>query len=180
MAARERKWTMASQQPTTDIDVRFSSPGAEARSWSEAEALLDAAQIYWLTTVRADGRPHVTPLLAIWLDGALYFSTGEEEQKARNIVANQHCVATTGCNTLNSGLDIVIEGTAQRVTDLADLQRLAALYESKHGWTFIARDGALHGDDAGEHRAIVYRIVPAKVLGFGKGEPFSQTRWRFQ
>jgi hypothetical protein len=27
--------------------------------------------------------------------------------------------------------------------------------------------------------AWVYEVVPAKVLGFGKGEPFSQTLWRF-
>lgn len=35
--------------------------------------------------MRADGRPHVTPLVAVWLDGAPHFSTGPAEQKAVNL-----------------------------------------------------------------------------------------------
>ena len=35
--------------------------------------------------VRRDGRPHVTPLPAMWLDGALHLCTGAHEEKARNL-----------------------------------------------------------------------------------------------
>ena len=44
---------------------------------------IEAAPLWWITTVRPDGRPHVTPLLAVWHEGALHFCTGSEEQKAR-------------------------------------------------------------------------------------------------
>jgi hypothetical protein len=27
--------------------------------------------------------------------------------------------------------------------------------------------------------AWVFEVAPTKVFGFGKGQPFSQTRWRF-
>ena len=73
------------QEPVTKLDERFSDPGTSATSWSAAREVLEAAQLSWVSTVRADGRPHVTPLVAVWLDETLYFSTGPTEQKALNI-----------------------------------------------------------------------------------------------
>ena len=64
------------------IDTRFSEPGSAATPWSQTRGVLEAAELFWTTTVRADGRPHVSPLVAVWLDDALHFSTGAEEQKA--------------------------------------------------------------------------------------------------
>jgi predicted pyridoxine 5'-phosphate oxidase superfamily flavin-nucleotide-binding protein len=43
-----------------EIDARFSAPGATSFAWDRVEAVLDAAQVFWVSTVRADGRPHVT------------------------------------------------------------------------------------------------------------------------
>lgn len=171
---------MTSKLPiATTIDARYSNPGAEPRAWSEADALLEKAEIYWLTTVRGDGRPHVTPLLALWIDSSLYFTTGDEEQKALNLQANAHCAVTTGCNVLNEGIDIVIEGVASLARGQEKLKPVAAGYQTKYGWTFHARDGQFYNDDHGGKPVLVYEVTPVKVLGFGKGEPFSQTRWRF-
>ncbi len=63
-------------KPVTEIDTRFSDPTAVATGWDETRRALEAAEIFWISTVRADGRPHVTPLVAVWLDGAIHFSTG--------------------------------------------------------------------------------------------------------
>src|SRR5262249_28957420 len=143
---------------------------------AEAREGLERAQVYWLSTVRPDGRPHVTPLLAVWLDGALYFCTGADERKAKNLARNPHCVITTGCNALDEGLDLVVEGDAVRVRDDATLRRLADAYAAKYGWRYSVRDGALHGEVG--NVAIVYEVPPITAFGFGKGT-FSQTRWRF-
>ena len=169
---------MTGQSPIGEVDTRFSSEGAKPTSWDVAAEHLERAEIYWLTTVRRDGRPHVTPLIAVWDDGALHFCTGPEEQKARNLEANTHCAATTGCNAMGEGLDLVVEGDAVRVTDDARLQRLADAWEAKYGtdWHFDVRDGAFH-HDAGH--ALVFEIAATRVFAFSKGEPFSQTRWRF-
>jgi len=67
------------------------------------------------------------------LDGALYFCTGPYERKAKNLVRNPHCILTTGCNTLDGGLDVVAEGKEVRVTDDARLGRVAGAYLSKYG-----------------------------------------------
>jgi pyridoxamine 5'-phosphate oxidase-like protein len=67
---------MANREPVAELDARFSSEDATAREWSEGRRYLDRAEVYWISTVRLDGRPHVTPLIAVWLYDALYFCTG--------------------------------------------------------------------------------------------------------
>ena len=69
-------------EPATKLDTRFSDRDAVATEWQETRRLLEAAELFWISTVRADGRPHVTPLVAVWLDGAVHFCTGATEQKA--------------------------------------------------------------------------------------------------
>lgn len=169
---------MGDEKPTTDLDSRFSVPDAVPTDWEAARERLAEAGVYWLSTVRPDGRPHVTPLLAVWLDGALHFCTGEDERKSRNLAANQHCVLTTGNDAVDEGLDLVVEGDAVRVRDDAVLRRLARAWEAKYGreWRFEARDGAFHHVQGGE--ALVYEVRPVKAFGFRKGD-YSQTRWRF-
>ena len=58
------------------LDTRFSDPEAQPTPWPETEQTLEQAELYWLTTVRADGRPHVTPLVGVFHDGAMHFCTG--------------------------------------------------------------------------------------------------------
>ena len=175
-------------EPTVELDQRFSSEGATARPWSEVVGVLEQSEIFWLSTVRRDGRPHVTPLPAVWLDDALHFCTGPDEQKAKNIEVNPQCILTTGDNAFLSGLDVVVEGHATRVTDESLLNRLAALWESKLSWPFDVVDGAFQerttdigGEEFDARRtAHVFAVAPNKILAFGKGEPFSQTRYRFE
>jgi hypothetical protein len=164
-----------------ELDARFSSEGAKPTKWREARGRLEAAEVFWISTVRPGGRPHVTPLIAVWLDGALYFSTGARERKARNLARNRHCILTTGCNAMGEGLDLVVEGRAVRVSANARLRRIADLYVSKYGsdWRFAVRDG--HFVHTGDHEgsALVYEVAITKVLAFARGDKYSQTRWRF-
>jgi hypothetical protein len=122
----------------------------------------------------------VTPLLGIWLEGALYFCTGRNERKAKNLAVNSHCVLTTGQSSLE-GLDLVIEGTAESVADRAELARVADTYESKYGAHFAEPDGtwAGLGDAIRQAEVALYRVAPQSGFGFGKGGRFSQTRWGF-
>ena len=161
---------MAEPVPVTELSA-FSSPNATPTEWSRARGELADAEVYWLSTVRPDGRPHVTPLLAIWLEGALYFCTGPDERKAKNLSANCHCVLTTGRSTLE-GLDLVIEGTAEGVTDHAELARIANTYESKYGPHFVAPDGTWSGLGDAIRRAevLVYRVSPETALDLAKEE----------
>src|ERR1700730_5402599 len=171
---------MAEREPMAELGA-FSSPGAVSPGWAQARGDLRDAQVYWLSTVRPDGRPHVTPLLGVWLDGALYFCTGSTERKARNLAQNPSCVLTTGRNTLDDGVDLVIEGPAAKVSDEPELRGVAEAFESKYGSRFTAPEGTWFGlgDSIRGGNVLVYRVAPSTVFGFGKGSQFSQTRWRF-
>ena len=67
--------------------------------------MLEAAQLSWLSIVRADGRPHVIPVVSVWRDGALHFSTADIEQKAVKLRGNPRVILTTGCNLWQKGLN---------------------------------------------------------------------------
>jgi len=166
--------------PTSELDAEFSEPGATATAWTEVRQALEAAELSWIATVRADGRPHVTPLVAVFLDDAAYFCTGAREQKAVNLRTNVNVVLTTGCNNWQEGLDVVIEGEAERVVDDARLRQLAEAWKTKWDgqWQFEARDGVFH-HDGGEGGALVFEVVPTKVLSFSKTDG-AATRHRFK
>src|SRR5207244_1242434 len=83
-------------------------------AWGDVVGVLVSGELFWISTVRTNGRPHVTPLPAVWRDGALYFCTGPGEQKALNLRANDQCVLTTGDNHWKAGLDVVVEGRAEQ------------------------------------------------------------------
>jgi general stress protein 26 len=148
-----------------------------ARPWAEVERLLISAEMFWISTVRRDGRPHVTPIPAVWDDGALHICTGELEQKARNLDHDPRCVLTTGTPSINSGLDVTVEGSAVRITDRDRLTTLAALWKERLNWDFQVGQDSFDG--GGGRKGLVFAVAPAKILAFGKGEPYSQTRYRF-
>ncbi|MET9607892.1 pyridoxamine 5'-phosphate oxidase family protein [Streptomyces sp. NPDC006512] len=180
----------SAQQPTAELDARYSSalnprPGAEevtATDWAEALRQLDAAEIFWVSTVRPDGRLHVTPVIAAWHDGVLYFSTGKTEQKARNLAHDGHCALTTGGNSLTEGLDLVVEGEAEEVADRALLEEVIAAYETKYGAHITSPEGTFHGmgDSFRRGEAVVFGVAPATAYGFGRDDGvYSHTRWTF-
>jgi hypothetical protein len=167
---------------TGKLDTRFSE-ASEPVGWRQVSDALAAAELYWLTTVREDGRPHITPLIGAWVDDAWFlFCTGPEEQKAQNLNHSTAVAVTTGVNTWNDGLDVIIEGDAERVTGRDALTRLADVVREKYDgvWDFTpADDGFRHTDEGGDgHIAYVFRVPPAKVLAFAKS-PHGQTTFRF-
>lgn len=165
-------------QPHAEHVREFSEPGSTAVSWARVERVLRDSEMFWLSTVRGDGRPHVAPLPAMWLDGRLHFCTGAHEQKARNLESNPRCVLTTGSNSFREGLDVIVEGTATQVGDEAVLTRLARMWRDKLDWPFEVADGRFRDPGSDDHRAPVFGVTPAKVLAFSKN-PYSQTRYTF-
>jgi len=167
---------MADSEPVVEFNGDFSEPGAGPVPWTEVERVLTTSEMFWLSSVRSDGRPHVTPLPAIWLAGALHFCTSEPEQKTRNLEHEPRVALTTGTNRLHEGLDVVVEGTAERVTDRPRLEQLAGLWKSELDWDFGVREGGF--TDPQGRLGLVFAVRPAKVLAFGKN-PYTQTRYRF-
>ncbi len=143
--------------------------------WSWATERLTAARNYWICTTRPDGRPHAIPVWGVWLDGALYFSTGRQTRKARNISANPEIVVH-----LESGDEaVILEGAVREIADASLLAAADAAYAAKYidretgkGFHIIPEAG----NDSG-----VYVLRPRLALGWLEREfARSPTRWRFE
>jgi len=155
--------------------------GDEPIPWSRAVEQLEAgtAKSFWLATVRPDGRPHVAGVGALWVDGKLYFTSGPQTRKSRNLAQNPACVLSVAL----PNLDLVIEGTAARVTDEDTLQRLAQRYAAQ-GWPARVSDGALTAEysapSAGPPPWILYVVTPVTAFGVATAAPNGATRWQFE
>lgn len=151
--------------------------------WADARDRLAASGTYWFATVRPDGRPHVRPVLGVWVDGVLYTTANPDSRKARNLAGNPSCTVTTHTD----GIDLAVEGTGAAVEDEATLRRVLEAYHSKYAfWQVTMRDGTFEAPDgaptAGPPPYHPYAITPTVVYGFGTDDDFASrsTRWRFE
>jgi hypothetical protein len=162
----------------TNLDIY----GHAALPWSRAEEALAAAEgqdiTHFLATVRPDGLPHVAGVGALWVDGRFYFVSGAGTRKSRNLAERSDCVLSVKL----PGLDLVVEGSAAKVTDAATLQRLAERYAAQ-GWPATVKDGAFtapySAPSAGPPPWDLYVFTPKTAFGVAGAEPYGATRWRF-
>jgi PPOX class probable F420-dependent enzyme len=177
---RDRPYSMTTHEPVVELDPRFSVPGAHPMTWPEVRDVIEAAPISRIVTLHADGRPHVTPLLTVWHDGAVHLTTGPTEQKHRNLDRDPRCSLSCGSDAWDAGVDVVVEGSAEAVRDTDRLHELSVAWVVKYGdhWRYGVdeTDGVFVNDLGGP--ATVFAVRPSKVLAFRKGD-FAQSRYRF-
>jgi hypothetical protein len=133
--------------------------------WARAVAQLEAARYYWLATTRPDGRPHVTPLWGVWVEGALYFDGLPTTRWGRNLAANPAAAIH-----LESGEDVLIlEGVVEDLTTDADLgRRITDAWNAKYGR--LAPDPAANG---------IVRLRPRTARAWSTATLEDGTSWRF-
>jgi Pyridoxamine 5'-phosphate oxidase len=132
--------------------------------WKWAVETLTESREYWIITVRTDGRPHAMIIWGLWFDGAFWFGTGSQTQKARNLAANPNCIV----GTQNAAEAVILEGVAELVTHAEMRRRLEPVSLRKYG---------MSGGDGSEP---VYRVRPRRVFGLiEKSFPKTATRWIF-
>jgi pyridoxine/pyridoxamine 5'-phosphate oxidase len=160
--------------------------GHDPIPWSRAAKQLAAqareegkGRTCWLATTDEDGSPHLAAVGAIWLDDRFYFTSGPRMRKSRNLAANPACAVSVSLDDI----DVVIEGTARKVTDPDTLERVAKVYASL-GWPARASAGAIAAEfsapSAGRGPWDLYAVTPAAAVGVATKEPHGATRWRFK
>lgn len=155
--------------------------------WSRARKELEAQpdpenppgeRTTFLNTTRPDGRPHSAPIGAIWIDGDFYFTSGPGTRKSKNLASTPSCTISAGLN----GIDVVLEGTAERVTEAATLENVAQQYRDG-GWPVSVAGDAFTAEysapSAGPPPWYLYRFQPNRVFGVSTKEPWGATRWDF-
>ena len=123
------------------------------------------------------GRPHSARIGAAWYDGNFYFQTGQQTRKARNLEVNPACTLSTSL----TGIDLVFEGLAERITDGPMLEAVAAVWR-EGGWAAeVSRDGIVapyNAPGTGPPPWQVYRVASHTVFGVATAEPYGATRWQ--
>jgi hypothetical protein len=172
---------MTNREPSavTNVDKSFDFeplPWARARVLLEGGALAQAAA--FLGTVRPDGRPHSARIGAAWHDGDIYFQSGGASRKVRNLEGNPACTLSTSL----TGIDLVFEGVAERITDEPTLEAITAVWR-EGGWAAeVSGEGIVAPYNAlgtGAPPWQVYRVRAHAVFGVATEEPFGATRWEF-
>jgi pyridoxamine 5'-phosphate oxidase-like protein len=139
--------------------------------WKWAEDRLKKSKQYWIATARSDGRPHVMIVWALWMKPLLYFSTGKQSIKARNLARNPNCVMCTE----RAAEGVILEGLVETERDVARIREFIRLYEKKYKWKL--------GEMAEKMLSLedpVYFLRPK--VGFGLWEKrfaTTATRWLF-
>ena len=178
MTALPRAATPKIKEPARkNLDIYGAAPIPWARAVKELEGR--SAGTFWLATTNPDGRPHLAGVGALWVDGKIYFVTGRRTRKGRNLAANADCVVSVSL----TGIDLVIEGTAVRVTDRPTLRRLAKRYAAQ-GWpasvSGTALTAAYSAPSAGPPPWRLYMVRPTAAFGVATAEPSGATRWQFE
>ena len=120
--------------------------------------------------------PHATPVGFIQIDDVWYFTSGPGTRKSRNIAADPRCVVSVATHPF----DLVMEGTAERVTDADELRTVAEAYAAD-GWPARVDGDAVTAEysapSAGPPPWYVYRVTPVTVFAFGTAEPYGATKF---
>ncbi len=146
------------------LDKVKSAPG-ELLNWEEALRSLAEARLYWIATVRPDGRPHAVPAEGVCIDGFPYFGAAPGTRRARNLSTNPHVVV----HTESAEKAVILEGRALGVTDRETLEHLVDVFEAKYGYRSKV-----------EHLVGTRVLVPSVAFSWTEKD-FSEsaTRWVF-
>jgi hypothetical protein len=166
--------------------------GLPALAWSQVEAQLTDLlthndprapnrSTFWLTTLNADGSPHVTSVGALWHAGSAWFQTAERTRKAKNLARDPRCTISVA----TGGFDVMVAGEARRVTDAKTVTKLAALW-ARGGWpaepdeSGTAITAPFNAPTLGPPPWFVYELKPRSATAVGTAEETpGSTRWRF-
>jgi len=139
--------------------------------WSYVEERMRTAKNYWVATASPTGKPAVTPVWGVWLDGRLYFDGAPSTRRGRNIRRNPRAAVH-----LESGDQVVIlEGTAAVLSGAPErglAERLAAAYTAKYGDMGYSPEPE-QWDGGG-----LFVFTPKTGMGWTKF-PEDATRWEF-
>jgi hypothetical protein len=160
------EWSRVQDVLSTQVTQAPGTGGPDRHTW-------------WLTTINSDGSPHVAAVGIIVAGGHWYFSSGLRTRKSRNLARDPRCVLSVATEPF----DLVVEGSATRVTDAAELRSVAEAFQ-RDGWPADVDGDALTAEysapSAGPPPWHVYQVQPSTVMALGTSEPGGATKFLLQ
>jgi hypothetical protein len=143
-------------------------------TWEHVNEALKSALNYWIATTSHDGRPHVRPVWAAWVDNILYFDGHPATGWGRNINRDPRISVQ-----VEAGEDaIIVEGIVvdipQAPAGLAE--RLAVEFDNK----YKSKYGHTSDPEPWKERGL-FSLHPQKILAWNVVQfSASPTRWQFE
>jgi hypothetical protein len=163
------------------VIVADAKSGTKPLAWNDVRKCFDKEKWYWVGTTRNEGRAHIRPVLAIWLNDKIYSTTSPNARKGRNLEQHNNCaIAARG-----KAMDIVVEGSTRWIDDTRILRRVVKAYKGKYGWPVTITeenmlDAPYGAPTAGPPPYRVYEITPKLVYAFGTRNNLGMRSTRFK
>ena len=175
---------------STNIGTRYDLP---AFGWDEVRTHLEGGIVQgpgsgapdhrtvWLSTVNDDGSPHVTGVGSVFVEGTFWIVSGLGVRKGRNMRRDPRVALSLTV----PGIDLVVEGRAELVTDAATVARLAEHYRTNEGWPAVpdasgtAFTAPFSAPSAGPAPWHLFRVEVTSAHAVKAVDPGGAMRWRF-
>lgn len=162
--------------------IATDAAGAAPIGWDETVRLFAAERWYWVATTSDENRPHLRPVLAVWVGERIYSTTNPAARKGRDLASRPSAALAARA----PDVDIVIEGTVGWIDDQQQLRRVGDAYQDKYGWPVTvtadnAFDAPYGAPTAGHPPYRVYELTPDVAYAFGTGSNLGErsTRYHF-
>ena len=119
---------------------------------------LQSERNVWLATTRPDGRPHLTPIWFVFVDGRFWIGTGRDNVKTRNVGTNPRVSVS-----LEHGNAPVVAECVVTVHESERPADVVAAFASKYDWDIRIPD------DPDVGAVVLWEVEPVKWL-FGRPE----------
>ena len=121
--------TIARRRPAIPAEYGIAQDNVGLLTWSEVSTSLAAAPIYWIASVTPSARPHLIPIWGMFTGDRAYLEGGDMTRWARNLAGDAH----TQIGVDHAGMQIMVRGTAERITVAEDVRRaIADGYDAKY------------------------------------------------
>jgi PPOX class probable F420-dependent enzyme len=124
--------------------------------------LIQWERVCRVATAGRSGMPHLVPVCHVLHDGKIYFASGDDGRKVKNIKENPRVAVTVDCysDAWASLKGVTVQGTAKLIEGGPRFRRIRALLYTKYPQ--YPREAALTESDS-----VVVEVTPTRVFSWG-------------
>jgi len=124
--------------------------------------LIERERVCRVATVSAEGVPHLVPVCSVLRDGKIYFGSGRDGRKVKNIQATGRCTVTVDLYTeeWDSLRGVMVQGQAALIAKGPRFRRARTLLYRKYPQ--YETDAALDEKDS-----VIIEVTPTSVFSWG-------------
>jgi len=124
--------------------------------------LMERERVCRVATVNGQGVPHLVPVCHVVTDGRVYFGSGDDARKVKNLEANSHIAVTVDLYSDDWAhlKGVMVQGTANLIGRAPRFRKVRTLLYRKYPQ--YASDAAIEESDS-----VVVEVTPRAVFTWG-------------